>query len=152
MIEMLRKSPDPKKATWDGVRQSFDAILTFLQSDAIISAPDLSDPLAEYVICTDACDIAAGGVLLQWQHPSGKGGGPPPGTPLRGGKGTDPLTQSWRHDHGWKLRTIAYYSKTFDKAQKNYPTFDKESAAILFCVRKWAKLITCKATTLYTDS
>ena len=23
-----------------------------------------------------------------------------------------------------------YYSKTFDKAQRNYPTFDKESAAI----------------------
>ena len=58
----------------------------------------------------------------------------------------------WRPAAGWKLRTIAYYSKTFDNAQKNYPTFDKESAAILFCVRRWAKIITCRPTTLYTDS
>jgi hypothetical protein len=61
---------------------------------------------------------------------------------MRGDKDSDPLTQSWRLDHGYKLRTIAYYSKTLDQAQRNYPTFDKESAAILFCVRRWAKIIT----------
>ena len=72
--------------------------------------------------------------------------------PLRGGVGSDPLNQSWRHERGWVLRTIAYYSKTFDSAQRNYPTFDQESAAILFCVRKWSKLITCRPTTVYTDS
>ena len=38
------------------------------------------------------------------------------------------------------------------QAQKNYPTFDQESAAILFCVRKWHKIITCRPTTIYTDS
>ena len=52
-------------------------------------------------------------------------------------------------DAGWALRTLAYYSKTFDQAQKNYPTFDQESAAILFCVRKWSKIITCRPTTIY---
>ena len=124
----------------------------YLKSDAVVSAPDLSDPRAEYVICTDACDVAAGGVLLQWQHPSGRGPGPPDGVPLRGDKGSDPLTQSWRLACGWKLRTVAFYSRTFDVAQRNYATFDKESAAILFCCRKWAKLITCHPTTVYTDS
>ena len=152
MVEMTKAKPDPKKASWEGVRQSFEAIIGFLRSDAVVSAPDLSDPLAEYVICTDACDVAAGGVLLQWQHPSGKGPGPPPSVPVRGGKGGDPLTQSWRLEKGWRLRTIAFYSKTFDVAQKNYPTFDKESAAILFCIRRWSKLITCNPTTVYTDS
>lgn len=158
MVELLRSKPDPKKTgpnPWEGVRQSFEAILTFLKSDAVVSAPDLADPRAEYVICPDACDIAAGGVLLQWQHSAPGGGpGPPAGTPLRGGgrSGADPINQSWRYDAGWKLRTIAYYSKTFDSAQKNYPTFDKEGAAILFCVRRWAKIITGRPTTVYTDS
>ena len=145
-------TPEWKKA-WKAVEHSFECILMFLKSSAVVSAPDLSDPLAEYVVCTDACDVAAGGVLLQWQWPGkGPGPGPPEGTPLRGGKGPDPLTQSWRLKAGWKLRTIAFYSKTFDTAQRNYATFDKEAAAILLCCRKWAKLITCHPTTLYTDS
>ena len=99
MTEKLKKGAN--LSDWTGVQQSFEAIMLFLQSSAIVSAPDLADPLAEYVICTDACNVAAGGVLLQWQHPTGRGPGPPPGTPLRGGKGTDPLTQSWRLDAGW---------------------------------------------------
>jgi hypothetical protein len=92
MSEKLKKGANI--SDWSGVQQSFEEIMLFLQSSAIVSAPDLADPLAEYVICTDACNVAAGGVLLQWQHPTGRGPGPPPGTPLRGGKGTDPLTQS----------------------------------------------------------
>ena len=163
MNALLKKMPDndprgtpgtPEHTNaWSAVRQSYDAIMTFMTSRAIVSAPDLSDPNAEYVICTDACDIAAGGALLQWQWPGeGFGPGPPAGVPMRGAKGPDPLTQSWRLEAGWQLRTIAFYSKTFDKAQQNYATFDKESAAILLCCRKWAKLITCRPTTLYTDS
>ena len=150
MTEKLKKGAD--QSDYSGVQESFEAIITFLKSSAVVSAPDLADPKAEYVICTDACDVAAGGVLMQWQHPSGRGPGPPEGVPLRGGKGTDPIAQSWRGDAGWQLRTIAYYSKTFDQAQRNYPTFDQESAAILFCVRRWAKLITGRPTTVYTDS
>ena len=161
---LLKKLPDKdprqKKGTPEhiemmaGVQQSYEAIMMFLQSSAVISAPDFQDPLAEFVICPDACDIAAGGVLLQWQWPvHGEfGPGPPAGTPLRGSKGSDPISQSWREPLGWKLRTIEYYSKTFDVAQQNYPTFDKEAAAILLCCRKWAQLITCHPTTVYTDS
>ena len=161
MTDMLKKGAVAKEGFTstqrEAVKQSCQAIMTFMQSDAVMSAPDLKDPLAEYVICPDACDVAAGGVLLQWQHPTSGGPGPPKHVPLRGGldqhgKGTDPLTQSWRHAAGWRLRTISYYSKTFDKAQRNYPTFDKESAAILFCIRRWAKLITFRPTTVYTDS
>ena len=42
--------------------------------------------------------------------------------------------------------------KTFDVAQRNYPTFDNEGAAALFCVRRWSTLVTGRPTTLYTDS
>ena len=75
MNEKLRKGADMKDLT--GVKQSFEAILLFLRSSAVVAAPDLADPLAEYVICTDACDVAAGGVLLQWQHPNSCACGPP---------------------------------------------------------------------------
>eukprot|EP00965_Chrysotila_dentata_P082885 2734904-Pleurochrysis_carterae.AAC.1 len=35
--------------------------------DVMLAHPDLHDPLAEYVIMTDASDVAAGTVLMQWQ-------------------------------------------------------------------------------------
>ena len=150
----LKPGTEEHQKTMDDVQQSYEAIMMFLQSSAVVSAPDLQDPLAEYVICPDACNIAVGGVLLQWQWPvhGENGPGPPAGTPLRAGKGSDPLTQSWRLAAGWKLRTIEFYSKTLDTAQRNYPTFDQEGAAVLLCCRKWAQLITCHPTTVYTDS
>ena len=148
----FRKGTDEYTSTWDAVQQSFEAIMLFLRSSAVVSAPDLSDPYAEYVIVCDACDIAAGGALMQWQYPMGRGPGPPAGVPLRGGNGPDPLTQSWRLEAGWKLRTLGYFHKTFNPAQINYPTFDQEGAAILTCCRRWAKLITGRPTTIYTDS
>ena len=139
--------------TWDGVKQSFEAIIHFLNSSAVMSAPDLHDPLAEYVLCPDACDIAGGGSILQWQWPDpGFGPGPPPGVPLRGIKGSDPIQQSWRIKAGWKLRTIGHHSKTFGPAEFNYPTFDKEALAIIILIRRYAKLVTCHPTTVYTDS
>ena len=134
------------------VEAAFVAINSYLLSTAVVYPPDLRDPLAEYLLCPDACDVAAGGVLLQWQHPQYPGMPAPAGTRIRGEPGKDPLTQSWRLSHGWKLRTIGYYSKTFNSAQKNYPTFDKESGAILLCIRHWVKLITGHYTTVYTDS
>ena len=164
MNALLKKYPDDSAYVQDGttenrdlmsgVQQSYEAILMFLQSSAVVSAPDLQDPLAEYVICPDVCDIAVGGVLLQWQWPvlGERGPGPDAGVPMRSTKGIDPLTQSWRLAKGWKLRTIEFYSKTLDPAQRNYPTFDKEGAAVLLCCRKWAQLITCHPTTVYTDS
>eukprot|EP00966_Prymnesium_polylepis_P074241 1723011-Prymnesium_polylepis.1 len=79
MTAMLKKDAKSTPEAWEGVRQSFEAIMMFLKSDAVVSAPDLREAMAEYVICTGACDVAAGGVLLQWQHPSGKGPHPPNG-------------------------------------------------------------------------
>ena len=148
-----RKGTAEHKQAYEAVAQSYSAILDVLKSDAVVSAPDCRDKMAEYVICSDASDIAAGGVLMQWQHKnSPTGPGPPEGVPLRGGKASDPINQSWREQCEWKLRTIAYYCKTFQDAQLRYPTYDKEAAAVLFCCLKWAKLITGRLTTVYTDS
>ena len=138
------------------VKQSWHAILDHLDDSAVLAAPDFEDPLAHFVICTDASDYAVGGVLMQWQHPHPQGGpGPPPGVPTREvGKtqATDPLDSKWRKDAGWELKVIGYYSKTLIDAQKNYPAFDKEAGAALLCCRHWADLITYHPTTLYTDS
>ncbi|RPG36136.1 MAG: hypothetical protein CBB72_004845, partial [Muricauda sp. TMED12] len=132
------------------VDQSWQAIMDHLDSDAVVSTPDFDDPLAEFVICTDASDIAVGGVLMQWQHPTGKGPGPAADEPVD--KKADPINNSWRFDKGWELKIIGYYSKTLDTAQRNYPAFDRESGAILVCVRHWSDLITYHPTTVYTDS
>ena len=149
IVDILRKN-----GHWDqeSVDKAVEAVNSFLVSDNVLSAPDFTDPNAEFVICPDACDVALGGVLLQWQHPQRPGPGPPDGVPLRGEKGLDPITQSWRERAGWKLRTIAYYSKTLDSAQRNWPVFDKEGGAVLMCLRNWADIVTACPTTVYTDS
>ena len=142
----------------EDVNQSWHAIVEHLDGDVILAAPDFEDPLAHFVICTDASDYAVGGVLMQWQHPLLRGPGPPDGVAARhsgtgpDGKAEDPLDSRWRRDAGWELKVISYYSKTLDDAQKHYPAFDKEAGAALLCCRAWADLITYHPTTLYTDS
>lgn len=136
----------------DDARQAFEAITAHLSSDAVMSVPDFEDPLAEFVLCTDACDIAVGGSLMQWQYPGGKGPGPPPGANARNMESPDPLNKSWRIEAGWELKMIGYYSKTLVEAQKHYTAFDKEAGAVLLCVRHWSDLITYHPTTVYTDS
>ena len=143
--------------------QSWDAVMDHLDSEAVLTAPDFDDPLADFVLCTDASDFAVGGVLMQWQHPQSRdagkhGPGPPPGEDssanpgMPKGKYQDPLDNAWRRKAGWKLVIIGYYSKTLDEAQRNYPAFDKEAGAILLCVRHWSDLITYHRTSVYTDS
>ena len=140
------------------VNQSWHAIMDHMDGDVVLAAPDFEDPLAHFVICTDASDYAVGGVLMQWQHEASRGPGPPAGVDPRSagkdslGRDVDPLDNKWRLEAGWKLKIIGYYSKTLDSAQKHYPPFDKEAGAALLCCRHWADLITYHPTTLYTDS
>ena len=141
-------TPDEQK----DVDQAWYAVLHHLDNDTVLAAPDFSDPLAHFVICTDASDYAVGGVLMQWQHEDPRGGPGPPADHPGEGKGSDPLSSKWRREQGWKLKVVSYYSKTLDSAQRNYPAFDKEAGAILLCVRQWAELITYHPTTVYTDS
>ena len=150
MNGMLKK--EGNTPTEKELSDSFHAILSYLRSDAIVALPDLADPLAEYVICTDACDISVGGVLMQWQHPTGAGPGPPDNVPIRGEKGKDPIHQSWRLDYDWTLKVISYYSKTLNPAQRKYAIFEKEAAAVYLCAKHWRNYITCRYTTVYTDS
>ena len=139
------------------VDQSWQVIVDHLAHDVGLSAPDFDDPLADFVICTDASDYAVGGVLMQWQHDDERGPGPTEdelsdekNAPKS--KRPDPLDSVWRLKKGWKLKIIAYYSKTLVESQRNYPAFDKEAGAILLCVRHWSDLITYHNTAVYTDS
>ena len=136
----------------EAVAEAVKAINSFLVSDQVMGLPDFTDPLAEFVVCSDACDVAVGGVLMQWQHPDRPGPGPPQGVAMRGESGKDPITQSWRTRAGWRLVTLGYYSKSLDSAQRNYNVFSKEGGAILMCLRHWADIVTACPTTVYTDS
>ena len=149
LTDMLKKDSvyDP-----EAVRQAVTAINELLISDEVMSLPNFDDPLAHFVLCTDASEISVGGVLMQWQHTLQRGPGPPSGVPLGGEKGKDPLNQSWRLDCGWTLRTIGYFSKTLDSAQSRYNVFDKEAGAILYGLRHYADIITGFPVTVYTDS
>eukprot|EP00965_Chrysotila_dentata_P109299 3612573-Pleurochrysis_carterae.AAC.1 len=40
--------------------KAYKEIIDALSSDVMLAHPDLHDPLAEYVIMTDASDVAAG--------------------------------------------------------------------------------------------
>ena len=133
------------------VNQSWHAVVDHLDEHSVLSTPEFDDPASEFVLCTDASDFAVGGVLMQWQHPSGAG--PPHPPPVESPKKVpDPISNSWRYDLGWELKIIGYYSKTLDEAQRNYPAFDKEAGAILLCIRHWSDLVTYHPTTVYTDS
>ena len=80
-----------------------------LDGDAVLAPPDFEDPLAHFVICTDASDYAVGGVLMQWQHADWRGPGPPEGTKpddagenSEGKPAIDPLDSKWRLAAGWR--------------------------------------------------
>eukprot|EP00965_Chrysotila_dentata_P091652 3026021-Pleurochrysis_carterae.AAC.7 len=47
--------------------KAYKETIDALSSDVKVAHSDLHDPLAEYVIMTDASDVAAGAVLVQWQ-------------------------------------------------------------------------------------
>ena len=147
-----RFTPEEQKMSDD----SWNAILDHLDESAVVSSPEFMDPLAEFVMCTDASDYAVGGALMQWQHPNHlkgeRGPTPPDGADFRATKGEDGISTHWRKKSGWELKIIGYYSKTLNDAQRNYPAFDRESGAILLCCRHWADLITYHPTTIYTDS
>eukprot|EP00965_Chrysotila_dentata_P222335 6192903-Pleurochrysis_carterae.AAC.2 len=83
----------------------------------MLAHPNFHDPLAEYVIMTDASDVAAGAVLMQWQcGPMYNDGEQPAETPL-------PTLDAFAAMHkarraaGYKLVVFRYYSKTFDPTQ-----------------------------------
>ena len=137
-----------------GVASAVEAINEYLVGGEMMAFPDFRDRLAEFVLCTDACDVAVGATLLQWQHAlTPKGTKPPEGVPVRGGeKQVDPLTNSWRLAAGWVLKTIAYYAKTLDATQARYTVFDKEAGAIVLAVRQFTDVVTGYPTTVYTDS
>ena len=149
LSEMLKKGgkPDPL-----GVKAAVDAIKHYLKSSSVLAAPDYADPNAEFVVCTDASEVAIGGVLMQWQW-EGQGPSPqaPAGLPKRS-QGDDPLNNSWRLAAGYKLKTIRFYSKTLDDTQARYNVFDKEGGAILMSIREFADEVTGYPTTVYTDS
>ena len=57
-----------------------------------------------------------------------------------------------RRKDGYTLKTIGYFSKTFNDVQRRWAIFDKEAAAILLACSTWHRLIVGHPTTVYTDN
>ena len=48
-------------------------------------------------------------------------------------------------------KPIAFYSKTFNGAVTNYPTYDKDVYALVQSVKKWKYYLMGKETIIHTD-
>jgi hypothetical protein len=48
-------------------------------------------------------------------------------------------------------RPVAYYSKTLNKSQRNWPAYDKELYAIIQATKQWKPYLAGKKFTIYTD-
>eukprot|EP00965_Chrysotila_dentata_P083550 2756406-Pleurochrysis_carterae.AAC.1 len=94
---------------------------------------------------TDASDVAAGAVLMQWQKRQiYNNEDPPVETPT-------PASDSFAATH--KARMAAGYKlHTFDATQRRWAVFDKEAGSIGMASLHWYRLITGRPTTVYTDN
>eukprot|EP00965_Chrysotila_dentata_P172531 5693145-Pleurochrysis_carterae.AAC.1 len=117
----------------------------------MLAHPDLHDPLAEYVIMTDASDVAAGAVLMQWHKRQIYNNEDPSKETPTPASDTFAATHKTRMAAGYKLQVLGYYSRTFDTTQRRWATFDKEAGSIVMACLHWYRLITCRPTTVYTD-
>ena len=89
-----------------------------LKQDIMRSHPDFKDPNAEFVIMTDASKVAAGAALFQWQRELAGDQGRNTHeaiVPKLMREDKDPflVTHEKRVAAGYKLKCIAFFSKTF---------------------------------------
>jgi len=153
LYEMLRKEAVLK---WDWTPRHTAAVNELkaaLSNHTLLSHPDLRDPRASMVIMTDASDVAAGAVLMQWQKTPAYPGEPPDLDLPEGATQDDFLRQHrLRLIDGYRLVVLGYYSKSFSGPQLNWAIYDKEAASILLALRQWYRLVAARETTVYTDN
>eukprot|EP00965_Chrysotila_dentata_P023668 784359-Pleurochrysis_carterae.AAC.1 len=117
--------------------------------DVMLARPDLHDPLAEYVITTDASDVAAGAVLVQWQKRQVHNNEDPPLETPTSTSDTFAATHKARMAAGYKLQVLGYYSNTFEATQqRRWAIFDKDAGSIVMACSHWYRLITGRRTTV----
>eukprot|EP00965_Chrysotila_dentata_P059913 1987533-Pleurochrysis_carterae.AAC.1 len=87
---------------------------------------------------TDACNAAAGAVLMQWHTVAASAA-------MERYNERELLWEPDDNDEfvslhkkrmkaGYWLKVLCYVSKSFNSTQRNWATFDKEAASILFAV------------------
>eukprot|EP00965_Chrysotila_dentata_P254081 6211753-Pleurochrysis_carterae.AAC.2 len=139
LYKLLRK--DVKESEWPWkpdatveacrYKRAYEAERESLRMDVMLAHPDLHDPSAEYVIMTDASDVAADAVMMKWQKRQVHNNeGPPEETPTPTSD-TFAATHKTRMAAGCKLQVLGYYSKTFDATQRRWAIFDKEAGSIV---------------------
>eukprot|EP00965_Chrysotila_dentata_P001127 36902-Pleurochrysis_carterae.AAC.3 len=80
---------------------------------------------------TDASDVAAGAVLLEWQRGPMYNNEDRPAEPPAPSADTFAAMHKARRAAGYKLVVLGYYSKTFDPTQRRWANFDKEAGSIV---------------------
>ena len=150
LFRMLKKGAPVGEAAWDSERaEAFEKVKQAMKDSALQAHPDLRDPFADLVIMTDASDVAAGAVLMQWQKREQS-----ELMPSMEEDETDGFARRYqkRWEAGYRLVILGYYSKSFNQTQRNWAAFDKEAAAVLLAVNHWRKLVIGRNTALYTDN
>ena len=87
------------------------------------------------VIMTDASDVAAGAVLMQWQRAPTYPGEPPDLEPDACDKDDFLAQHRARIADGYQLVILGYFAKSFSGPQLNWAIYDKEAASILLALR-----------------
>eukprot|EP00965_Chrysotila_dentata_P090019 2970891-Pleurochrysis_carterae.AAC.1 len=160
LYELLKKKLKESEWPWKPdatvetcrYKRAYKAVRKFLRMDVMLAHPDLYDPLAEYVIMTDASDVAASAVLMQWQKRQIHNNEDSPEETPTPASDTFAATHKARMAAGYKLQVLGYYSTTFDPTQRRWAIFDKEAGSIVMACSHWYRLITGRPTTVYTDN
>ena len=80
---------------------------------------------------TDASGVAAGGVLMQWQRRTRYDDETDRPQLKLDGKDSFLQQHAQRRSAGYSLKTLGYFSKSFDSTARRWASFDKEASAVL---------------------
>ena len=138
LTEMTHKDFSWNRSTWS---RDYDADMRCLK-DSILNSHTLHFPdyTKEWILRSDASDVACGGCLLQLVDPTGGNGS---GQPVTGSPTKQPVQQ--------KFQVIAFVSHKFSGASVHWDIPKKEAFAIYFSVKKLAYYLRGKFFVIETD-
>ena len=109
-----------KKLNWtEPCTRAFQTIKEALTSPPLLAYPDFKETASEFIVTSDASNVAAGAMLSQVQH------------------GCE--------------RVIAYASRVFSPAERNYATTERELTAIRYAVKHFKPLLYGRKYIIRTD-
>ena len=106
-------------------------------------------PLGEYVLFTDASDVAGAGSLFQWQFQSKEQLKTLPEGTTTGVNRDGTLRHSY--DEQWVLVPIGHWGWKWSAARKNYSTYERELLAGVLVLSSQYRILNSNPTVWLTD-